>query len=169
MKASIRMAAIVAAFAAMSVPAFAITWGHPDLNAHPDVVNLLFAIGHTAGFLTFRPKSAEGQAAIKAMAVVFSEDGTRFSYDGFYTGFGLSVSLYMLFAAFLAWQLGALAKRDPAAVGPLAIAFCAMQVAQLIVCLVYFFTAPIIFESVIALALALAAWRVRVAARQSPL
>jgi hypothetical protein len=42
MKASIRMAAIVAAFAAMSVPAFAITWGHPDLNAHPDVVNLLF-------------------------------------------------------------------------------------------------------------------------------
>jgi len=54
------------------------------------VVNLLFAVGHTAGFLTFRPKSAEGQAAIKAMAVVFSEDGTRFTNDG--TGHGMFLS-----------------------------------------------------------------------------
>ena len=39
-----------------------------------------------------------------------------------------------------------------------------MQVAQLVVCLVYFFTAPIVFAAVIALVLALAAWRSRAAA-----
>jgi hypothetical protein len=42
MKASFRMAASLAAFAALSSPAFAITWGQPDLNAHPNVVALIF-------------------------------------------------------------------------------------------------------------------------------
>jgi hypothetical protein len=40
-----------------------------------------------------------------------------------------------------------------------------MQVAQVVLCLAYFFVAPIVFESVIALVLALAAWRARVATR----
>jgi len=98
--------------------------------------------------------------------VHFALHGGTFSYGGFYNGFGLSVSIYMLFAAFLAWHLGSLARRDPSAIGALGIVFCAMQVAQLVICLVYFFTAPIVFETLIALMLALAAWGVR---RQSPL
>ena len=66
------------------------------------IVNLLFAVGHTAGFLSFAPKSADGQAAVRAMAIVFSEDGARYSYAGFYRGFGLSCTLAML----LIYQLG---------------------------------------------------------------
>jgi len=42
MKASIRLAASLAAMAALSAPAMAITWGQPDGNAHPNVVNLIF-------------------------------------------------------------------------------------------------------------------------------
>ena len=42
MKASIRLAATLAAFAAMSTPALAITFGQPDMDAHPNVVNLIF-------------------------------------------------------------------------------------------------------------------------------
>jgi hypothetical protein len=42
MKAHIRLAASVAALAALSAPAMAITWGQPDGNAHPNVVNLIF-------------------------------------------------------------------------------------------------------------------------------
>jgi hypothetical protein len=42
MKVSIRIAASIAALAALSAPAFAITWGQPDGNAHPNVVNLIF-------------------------------------------------------------------------------------------------------------------------------
>ena len=42
MKASIRLAASVAALAALCAPAMAITWGQPDGDAHPNVVNLIF-------------------------------------------------------------------------------------------------------------------------------
>jgi len=42
MKASIRLAASLAAMAALSAPAMAITWGQPDGTAHPNVVNLIF-------------------------------------------------------------------------------------------------------------------------------
>jgi hypothetical protein len=42
MKISVRLAASVAALAALSAPAMAITWGQPDGDAHPNVVNLIF-------------------------------------------------------------------------------------------------------------------------------
>jgi len=131
------------------------------------VLYVLLAAAHTVGFQRFVPPTADGVAVRDAMFNThFALHGGTFSYGGFYLGFGISVGIYMLFAAFLAWHLGSLAKRDPSAIGALGIVFCAMQVAQLVVCLVYFFTAPIVFESVIALVLALAAWGVR---RQSPL
>ena len=127
------------------------------------VLYVLLAAAHSR----FVPPTAEGVAVRDAMFNThFALHGGTFSYGGFYNGFGLSVGIYMLFAAFLAWHLGSLAKRDPAAIGALGLAFCAMQIAQLVICLMYFFTAPIVFESVIALVLALAAWGVR---RQSPL
>ena len=131
------------------------------------VLYVLLATAHTVGFQRFIPPTAEGVAVRDAMFNThFALHGGTFSYGGFYTGFGVSVGIYMLFAAFLAWHLGSLAKRDPSAIGALGWMFFAMQVAQLVICLVYVFTAPIVLESVIALVLALAAWRVR---RQSPL
>ena len=131
------------------------------------ILYVLLATAHTIGFQRFVPPTADGVAVRDAMFNThFALHGGAFSYGGFYLGFGLSVGIYMLFAAFLAWHLGSLAKRDPAAIGALGFVFCAMQVAQLAICVVWFFTAPIVFESVIALVLALAAWGVR---RQSPL
>jgi multisubunit Na+/H+ antiporter MnhF subunit len=131
------------------------------------VLYVLLAAAHTVGFQRFVPPTADGVAVRDAMFNThFALHGGTFSYGGFYMGFGISVGIYMLFAAFLAWHLGSLAKRDPSVIGVLGIVFCAMQVAQLVICLAYFFTAPIVFESVIALVLALAAWSAR---RQSPL
>ena len=113
------------------------------------VVNLLFAIGHTAGFLTFRPKSAEGQAAIKAMAVVFSEDGTRFSYDGFYTGFGLSCTLAMLLIAIWSWWLGNLARTMPRATIAPGAALMAYQIGGLVLAVLYFPAPAIMFSALL--------------------
>lgn len=130
------------------------------------VLYVLLAATHTVGFLRFVPPTVEGVAVRDAMFNThFALRGGAFSYGGFYNGFGLSVSVYMLFAAFLAWHLGSLAKRDPSALGALGFVFCAMQIAQVVLCFVYFFTAPIVFESLIAVVLALAAWRVRVVLR----
>ena len=78
------------------------------------VVLVLFTAGHTFGFLSFRPPSAEGLAVFAAMGNVhFTLDGGSYSYVGFYTGFGLMVSAYMLFSAFLAWHLGAISSTQP--------------------------------------------------------
>lgn len=93
--------------------------------------------------------------------VHFDLHGGSYSYAGFYDGFGLAVSVYVVFLAFLAWHLGDLARRNPSAVGGLGWMFCAMQVAQLAICMVYFFTLPIVLATVLSLCLGLAAWRVR--------
>jgi hypothetical protein len=126
------------------------------------VLFVLFAAGHTVGFLRFVPPSTEGIAVRDAMQNVhFALHSGTYSYGGFYNGFGLSVSAYLLFSAFLAWHLGSLSARDPKAIGALGWVFCAMQVVQLVICVTYFFVPPMVFSAAVALCLGLAAWRVR--------
>jgi len=60
------------------------------------VVLVLFAAGHTAGFLTFRPSSPQGLAVWESMnSVHFEFAGSTYSYAGFYTGFGLTVTPFV--------------------------------------------------------------------------
>lgn len=80
------------------------------------------------------------------------------TYWDFYVGFGLIISVFLLLAAILAWQLGSLpAEALPFLRGTawaLALGFAAMTVLN---CM-YFFTIPIVFSGVIAVCLAAAAW-----------
>jgi hypothetical protein len=125
------------------------------------VVLVLFAAGHTLGFLGFRPSSPEGLAVYEAMnSVRFEFAGAAYSYAGFYTGFGLQVTAYMLFCAFLAWHLGSLAVRQPQAIGALAWGFAAVQLAFLVLSVLYFFLVPILFSAAVVVCLVWAAWRV---------
>ena len=126
------------------------------------VLFVLFAAAHTYGFLHFVPPSAEGAAVRDAMYNVHFalKDGAH-TYGAFYEGFGLSLSVCLLFLAFLAWHLGSLAARNPAAIGALGWALCATQVAQVVVCLIYLPMVPAISSAIIAVCLGAAAWRVR--------
>ena len=84
------------------------------------VLLLFFALGHTVGFLRFRPPTAEGVAVLDAMNNVhFRVGNATSSYGGFYVGFGLFVTAYLLFSAVLAWQIGSMTRRAPGAVGGL--------------------------------------------------
>lgn len=122
---------------------------------------LLFAVGHTYGFLSLRAPSAEGRAVFDAMNNVrFQLDGASFSYGAFYRGFGLSCSVSMLFSAFLAWHLGGLAEKLPQAIGALGWIFCAVQIAGLVLSVIYFSAAPATFSALLALCLGWAAWLV---------
>jgi hypothetical protein len=48
------------------------------------VVFVLFAAGHTVGFMTFKPPTAEGQAVQQSMDTVqFQVGGRAFTYAGF--------------------------------------------------------------------------------------
>jgi hypothetical protein len=76
------------------------------------VVLLLFAAGHTLGFLKFRPATAAGLAVLDAMQRVYFAQGSRMhSYGEFYRGFGLFISAFYLFTAWLAWSLGSMSER----------------------------------------------------------
>jgi hypothetical protein len=126
------------------------------------ILLVLFAAAHTVGFLRFVPPSAEGVAVRDAMYNVhFAVRDGSYTYGGFYNGFGLSASVYLLFAAFLAWHLGTLAARDPKAIGMLGWVFFVMELAQLAICVKYFFLPPVVSAALVALCLGAAAWRVR--------
>ncbi len=129
------------------------------------VTFLLFAAGHTFGFLSFKPSSAEGLAVLDAMnGVRFDFNGASRTYGGFYTGFGLQVTAYLVFGAYLAWHLGNVAVTFPKAIGLLAWAFAAVQLAVLILSGLYFFLVPTVLCAIIFACLLWAAWLLRNAA-----
>lgn len=129
------------------------------------VLLILFALGHTVGFLKFKPPTPEGLAVRDAMNNVrFQLRGAQFSYGGFYTGFGLFATAYLLFAAFLAWHLGGLASTNPQAIGMLAWAFFTLQLASLVLSWIYFLAPPVVLSGLIAFCTGWAAWLVRGAA-----
>ena len=125
------------------------------------VIFVLFAAGHTVGFLTLVPPSPEARAVYEGMnSVHFQVRGESFSYGGFYRGFGLSITVTLLFSAFLAWYLGTLAGSNPQAIGWLGWAFTLVQVISIVLSWKYFATGPVIFAAVVAICLGWAAWLV---------
>jgi hypothetical protein len=72
------------------------------------VLLLLFALGHTLGFRQNNPEWAAG-AVIDAMrSLHFDAQGFNRSYWDFFSAFGLFFTVFLLFAAALAWQLSSL-------------------------------------------------------------
>ena len=103
------------------------------------VLFLLFAAGHTAGFLTFHPKATNALAVQEAMQrVQFAAGGTIVSWNNFYTGFGLFVSVYLLFSAFLAWRLSEANATEANMARTVAWMLFAVQLANIALCLRYF-------------------------------
>jgi hypothetical protein len=123
---------------------------------------VLFAAGHTVGFLSLTPPTAKAIAVRDAMNNVhFEMNGSSFSYGGFYVGFGLYISVYLLFSAFLAWHLGGLAGSFPRAIGTLGWTFFAVQLAGMALSLIYFSAPPAILSGLVAALLGWAIWRLR--------
>jgi len=115
------------------------------------ILLLLFAAGHTIGFLKFVPPTPEGQAVMAAMNNVRLQPGTVYTYGGFYRGFGLFATIYFLFAAFVAWHLGELARKLPAAAGSLPWIFFFLQLAGLALTWKYFPPPPAVFSALVTL------------------
>ena len=123
------------------------------------VLLLLFALGHTVGFLKFTPPTAEGVAVRDAMVNVhFQVRGRDYSYGSFYRGFGLFNTAFLLFAALLAWHLGTLAARDPQAIGAVGWAFSLLMLVSFALCWAYFNLIAATFSAALAVCLAWAAW-----------
>jgi hypothetical protein len=110
------------------------------------VLLLIFAVGHTLGFRLTDPKLGLSPVISSMQTIHFDVQGFSRTYWDFYVGFGLFVTLFLLFAALLAWQLSRLNKDVLAFMRGTMWGFAICFVAETIVTWSYFFIVPIAFS-----------------------
>jgi len=120
------------------------------------VVLLLFDAGHTSGFPWSDPKWGVDLGSMRSTH--FYIMGSSRTYWDFYVGFGLFVSVFLLLAVVVAWELGGLPPGTLAHVRGIAWAFAVCFAAITALSCRYFFILPIAFSIVITLCLTAAAW-----------
>ena len=72
------------------------------------ILLLLFAIGHTLGFRQTNPSWGVASLIDSMRSIHFDAQGFSRTYWDFFSAFGLFFSVFLLFAAVLAWQLAGL-------------------------------------------------------------
>jgi len=120
------------------------------------VLLLLFDAGHTSGFPWSDPKWGVDLGSMRSTQ--FYIMGFSRTYWDFYVGFGLFVSVFVLLAVVLAWQLGGLPPESLALMRGTSWAFALCFAAITVLTLKYLFILPIVFNTVITLCLTAAAW-----------
>ena len=131
----------------------------PILYRIASVLLLLFAAGHTFGFRQNIPEWGADAVLGLMRSVHFDAQGFTRTYWDFFSAFGLFFSVFLLFAAVLAWQMGGLpagtlAPFERHTAWALAISFAAVTVLNWR----YAFTTPIVFSTLITVCLVAAAW-----------
>jgi len=119
---------------------------------------LLFAAGHTLGFRKVDPTWSADSVVASMRSLHFDVQGFSRSYWDFYTGFGLFVTVFFLFAAFLAWQLGGLPAQTLAAMRGVTWAFALCFVVVTVLSWSYFFLIPVVLSVLVTICLIAAAW-----------
>ena len=122
------------------------------------ILLLLFAAGHTLGFRQIDPKWGVDSLVQSMKTIHFNANGSDRTYWDFFVGFGLFVTVLMVFASIVAWQLGGLPAGTLAQVRIVAWGFVVCFGLVVYLSWRYFFSIPIIFSIAILLCLAAAAW-----------
>ena len=130
----------------------------PILYRISSVLLLLFAAAHTLGFRTADPKWGVDSLIASMRSVRFDAQGFSRTYWDFFSAFGLFLSVFLLFAAVLAWLLGGLQAETLARVRSIAWALDICFVAVAALSWRYAFTTPIVFSTLITVCLIAAAW-----------
>ncbi len=119
---------------------------------------LLFAVGHTLGFRQSDPTWGADALLGSMRSIHFDVQGFSRTYWDFFTGFGLFVTVFLLFAAVLAWQLGGLPAETLARVRGIAWVFALCFATIAVLSWRYFFVIPIVFSILVTACLIAAAW-----------
>jgi hypothetical protein len=122
------------------------------------VLLLLFAVGHTLGFRQSDPTWGVDALLGSMRSIHFDVQGSNRTYWDLFVAAGLSVGVFYLFAAILAWQLGGLPAENLALMRATAWAFALCFATITVVSWRYLFILPIVFSFVITLCLIVAAW-----------
>ena len=123
------------------------------------ILLVLFTVGHTFGFRQNNPEWGAGTVIGTMQSIHFNAQGFTRTYWDFFTAFGLFFSVFLLFAAVLAWLLGGLRREDfgtfARRVGwTLTICFAVVTALSWR----YAFTTPLVFSAVITVCLLTAGW-----------
>ena len=122
------------------------------------VLLLLFAAGHTLGFRQIDPRWGVDGLVHSMQTVQFNVNGSDRTYWDFFVGFGLFVTVLLLFASIVAWQFASLPS---GALGGMRMSVWGFAGCFAVVAYLswrYFFAVPIVFSIVIFLCLVAAAW-----------
>jgi hypothetical protein len=119
---------------------------------------LLFAAGHTFGFRQNVPEWRAGAVVGLMRSVHFDAQGFTRTYWDFFSAFGLFFSVFLVFAAALAWLLSGMSAQTFARVRSIAWALAVCFVAITALSWRYAFTTPIVFSTLITACLIAAAW-----------
>src|SRR5256885_15930057 len=121
------------------------------------VLLVLFGLGHTIGFRQVDPRWNADTVVNSMRSISFEVQGFNRTYWDFFTGFGLFVSVFLLFAAVLSWRFGSMTPERLSAI-PVerwSFALCFVVIAGLT--WRYFFIAPGVLSTLAALGLVAAA------------
>ena len=130
----------------------------PILYRISSVLLLLFAAGHSFGFRQNNPEWGTDAVLELMRSVHFDAQGFSRTYWDFFSAFGLYFSIFLLFAAVLAWLLGGLPAEILASVRGIAWAPAICFVAITALSWRYTFTIPIVFSTLITVCLIAGAW-----------
>jgi hypothetical protein len=122
------------------------------------VLILVFDIGHTLGFRQSDPSWGVDAMLGSMRSIHFDMQGFSRSYWDLFVGAGYFVSVFLLLAAVLAWQLSNLPAETMARMRGTAWALAFSFVALTALSWRYFFFVPLVFSLLIAICLVAAAW-----------
>ena len=119
---------------------------------------VLFGLAHQLGFRQVDPRWGVDSAIGALKATQFQVQGMTRTYWDFFSAFGFFVTVFLFFSAILAFQLASLSKET---LRRLSLATWAFALSFVVITLLtwrYVFIAPLVFSSLVALCLLLAAW-----------
>ena len=123
------------------------------------VLLVLYAAGHTVGFRQVDPAWGVDAPLTALRGTSFAVQGMPGrTYWGFFVGFGLFVSVMILFAAVVAWQLGSVPADVLRSLGLIRWSFAIAFVVNTYFAWHYFFVAPVVFSVLVTVALLAGAW-----------
>ena len=122
------------------------------------VLLVLFGLGHQLGFRRVDPRWGVDSAVGALKATQFQVQGMTRTYWDFFSGFGFFVTVLLFFSAILAFQLAGLSKEGLRSLRIVTWAFALSFVVITLLTWRYFFIAPLVFSSLVALCLLTAAW-----------
>jgi len=122
------------------------------------VLLVLFAVGHTLAFRQADPKWGVDAVISSMRSVHFNVQGFERTYWDFFLAFGFVESVFLVFSAALAWQLGGLPHAALSSMRGTTWAFAACFAAITLLSWRYVFFIPLVFSAAITVVLILGAW-----------